>query len=63
MDFAGHLRDVLARSTGGVIELTFHPPLHAADFAGRKALADRAGATVLGGFRETHASAAVRDAV
>jgi lyso-ornithine lipid O-acyltransferase len=63
MDFAGHLRDVLARSTGGVVELTFHPPLHAADFAGRKALADRAGATVLGGFRATHDGAPTREAV
>ena len=29
MDFASHARDVLARSTGGVVELTFHPPLAA----------------------------------
>ena len=29
MDFASHLRDVMARSTGGVVELTFHPPLDA----------------------------------
>ena len=29
MEFASHARDVLARSTGGVVELTFHPPLAA----------------------------------
>ena len=26
MEFASHIREVLARSTGGVVELTFHPP-------------------------------------
>jgi lyso-ornithine lipid O-acyltransferase len=46
MDFGAHLRDVLALSRGGRVEVTFHPPLRAADFDGRKALADRAGAVV-----------------
>jgi lyso-ornithine lipid O-acyltransferase len=50
MDFAGHLKKLLALSTGGVVELTFHPPLRAADFAGRKPLADQAGAMVREGF-------------
>ncbi len=52
MDFASHLRDVLARSTGGAVEITFHPPLRAADFASRKALAERAGTTVAAAFRQ-----------
>jgi 1-acyl-sn-glycerol-3-phosphate acyltransferase len=50
MDFASHARDVLARSTGGVVEISFHPPLRAAEFASRKALADRAGAQVAASF-------------
>ena len=50
MEFASHIRDVLARSTGGVVEVTFHPPLRAAEFPSRKVLADRAGAVVAGGF-------------
>jgi lyso-ornithine lipid O-acyltransferase len=41
MDFGAHLRDVLALSRGGRVEVVFHPPLRAADFAGRKALAER----------------------
>ena len=50
MEFASHIREVLARSTGGVVELTFHPPLRAADFAGRKELAEAAGAAVRRGL-------------
>jgi 1-acyl-sn-glycerol-3-phosphate acyltransferase len=50
MDFASHLRDVMARSTGGVIELTFHAPLPIAAFAERKALAQAADAEVRGGL-------------
>jgi 1-acyl-sn-glycerol-3-phosphate acyltransferase len=50
MDFAGHLRTLMTLSTGGVVELTFHPPLRAADFSGRKALAERAGTLVREGF-------------
>ncbi len=49
MEFASHIREVLARSTRGVVEVTFHAPLRAADFGGRKALADRAGAAVRAG--------------
>jgi 1-acyl-sn-glycerol-3-phosphate acyltransferase len=50
MDFAGHLRDVMARSTGGVVELTFHPPLPLGEFADRKALARAAGEAVRAAF-------------
>jgi 1-acyl-sn-glycerol-3-phosphate acyltransferase len=50
MDFASHLRDVLARSTGGIVELTFHPPLPLADFADRKTLAQAAQAAVESAF-------------
>ena len=50
MDFAAHLRDVMARSTGGVVELTFHPPLPLADFGDRKALAQAAGDAVREAF-------------
>jgi 1-acyl-sn-glycerol-3-phosphate acyltransferase len=50
MEFASHLRDVMARSTGGVIELVFHPPLEVASFPDRKALAQAAEAAVRGGL-------------
>jgi len=50
MDFASHARDVLARSTGGVVELTFHPPLPLADFPDRKALAQAADTAVRAGL-------------
>lgn len=50
MDFATHLRDVLARSAGGTVELTFHPPLRPEDFAGRKEMARAAEAAVRAAF-------------
>lgn len=50
MDFAPHLALVLARSSGGRVELTFHPPLRVADAEGRKALAAAAEAAVRAGF-------------
>lgn len=52
MDFAGHLRDVLAFSHGGVVQVIYHPALRASDFAGRKALAQTAEASVRAGFAE-----------
>ena len=55
MDFASHLRDVMARSTGGVVELTFHPPLDLADFPDRKALAQAADAAVRAGLERARA--------
>jgi lyso-ornithine lipid O-acyltransferase len=42
MEFASHARAVMARSTGGSVTLTFHPPLRLAGFADRKALAKAA---------------------
>lgn len=39
MEFGPHLLRVLAQSPQGEVEVTFHPPLRAADFADRKALA------------------------
>jgi lyso-ornithine lipid O-acyltransferase len=50
MEFATHLRDVMARSTGGVVELTFHPPLPLAAHADRKALAQAAADAVRSDF-------------
>jgi 1-acyl-sn-glycerol-3-phosphate acyltransferase len=58
MDFASHLRDVMARSTGGVVELTFHPPLAVDGFADRKALAQAADAAVRGGLERAMAGEA-----
>jgi 1-acyl-sn-glycerol-3-phosphate acyltransferase len=52
MDFASHLREVMARSTGGVVELTFHPPLALEDFPDRKALAQAADAAVRAGLAQ-----------
>ena len=56
MDYASHLRDVMARSTGGTIELTFHPPLPIAGFGDRKALAQAADAAVRSGLATPVAS-------
>jgi 1-acyl-sn-glycerol-3-phosphate acyltransferase len=49
MDFGSHLKAVLASSSGGVVDVAFHAPLRAADFANRKALADAACAAVRAG--------------
>ncbi|HET9069363.1 MAG TPA: lysophospholipid acyltransferase family protein, partial [Amaricoccus sp.] len=57
MDFANHLRDVMARSTGGVVELVFHPPLALADFPDRKALARAAEKAVRDGLEQAHSGA------
>jgi len=57
MEFASHLRDVMARSTGGVVELTFHPPLRLEDFPDRKSLALAAGAAVRSAFDPREAAA------
>jgi lyso-ornithine lipid O-acyltransferase len=50
MEFASHARDVLARSTGGIVELTFHQPLPLADYTDRKALAQAADSAVRAGL-------------
>lgn len=51
MDFARHLVDVLARSVGGTVELTFHPALHPEELSGRKEMAAAAEAAVRAGFQ------------
>jgi 1-acyl-sn-glycerol-3-phosphate acyltransferase len=53
MDFAPHLARVLARSRGGRVELTFHPPLDVAAAGSRKALAGAAEHAVREGFAES----------
>jgi 1-acyl-sn-glycerol-3-phosphate acyltransferase len=50
MDFGRHLAAVLALSSGGAVEVTFHPPLAPADFPDRKSLAAAAEAAVRAGF-------------
>ncbi len=50
MDFASHLGDVMARSTGGCVDVTFHSPLSPSDFRDRKALAQAAETAVRAGF-------------
>lgn len=54
MDFGAHLWAVLAVPRGGVVRVVFHPPLAAAEFEDRKALAEAAERLVRGG----HAMAA-----
>jgi len=46
MTFAGHLLRLLATSGWGRVDVTFHPSLAVADFADRKALAQRCEAAV-----------------
>jgi 1-acyl-sn-glycerol-3-phosphate acyltransferase len=50
MEFAGHLVALLGRSTGGTVELTFHPPLTVAANPSRKALSQAAEAAVRSRF-------------
>lgn len=50
MDFAAHLRDMLALSVGGDVLVRFHAPLKVADFPNRKALAEAAERAVRAGF-------------
>lgn len=50
MSFGAHLRDVLARSSGGEVRAVFHPPLRVADFPDRKALAEAAERAVRAGL-------------
>jgi 1-acyl-sn-glycerol-3-phosphate acyltransferase len=57
MDFASHIRDVMARSTGGTVELTFHPPLRLDAFADRKRLALAASEAVLSTYDARPSSA------
>lgn len=50
MDFGAHLRQVLAFSYAGTVEVVFHPPLRAAEHPDRKTLAAAAGRVVHAGF-------------
>jgi 1-acyl-sn-glycerol-3-phosphate acyltransferase len=50
MDFGAHIMPVLALSTGGMVEVIFHPALSPADFPNRKALAARSQQAVTDGF-------------
>jgi 1-acyl-sn-glycerol-3-phosphate acyltransferase len=52
MDFGAHLARVLALSRGGEVEVAFLEPLRAADYTGRKALAEAAQAAVQARFGE-----------
>lgn len=56
MDFGSHMAEVMARSTGGTVTLTFHPPLPLSDHADRKALARAAEAAVRGALPATMAA-------
>ena len=49
MGFERHVWDVLCRSTGGRVEVTFHAPVRPQDFAGRKPLAEYCHAVVAAG--------------
>lgn len=60
MDFGRHIAEVMARSTGGTVTLTFHPPLPLAAHADRKALARAAEAAVRAALPPAAAAAAGR---
>lgn len=60
MDFGGHLVSLLARSTGGRVEITFHPALDPAALSNRKALSLAAETAVRGGFGAVEAEQAPR---
>jgi lyso-ornithine lipid O-acyltransferase len=56
MDFAAHLKDLLALSAGGEVVARFHAPLRVAEFPHRKALAEAAERAVRAGFEEARAA-------
>lgn len=60
MEFGGHLVSLLARSTGGRVEITFHPALDPAALGNRKALSSAAEAAVRSGFGAVEAREAAR---
>ncbi len=51
MGFGAHIWQVCCRSRGGVVEVTFHPPVRPADFSDRKALAIHCQGAVAAGHR------------
>jgi lyso-ornithine lipid O-acyltransferase len=54
MDFAGHLREVLARSVGGAVEVSFLEPVQAAGVEGRKQMAEICWQRVEREFAQSH---------
>ncbi len=52
MPFGVHIRSVMDRSFGNKVIVTFHDPVHPADFSDRKALADHCQAVVATGHAE-----------
>ena len=62
MDFAAHAAGLLALSEGGLVTVAFHPPLRAADFPDRKALAAAAEAAVRAGWSEARRQEAALEA-
>ncbi|HEU0221317.1 MAG TPA: lysophospholipid acyltransferase family protein [Paracoccaceae bacterium] len=59
MPFGRHVWDIVTSSFGGRVTVIFHPPVRAADFADRKALAKRCGDAVASGMAEARARARV----
>ncbi|MEM7530203.1 MAG: lysophospholipid acyltransferase family protein [Pseudomonadota bacterium] len=53
MPFYGHIIDVFARSRGGLVTVTFHPPAKPADFPDRKALAEHCQRLVAKGLAQS----------
>lgn len=51
MEFGPHAKVILGLSQGGRVRVTYHPPLKAAEYASRKALAEAAGAAVRAGLQ------------
>lgn len=58
MSFEGNIWDVLTRSRGGTVEVIFHPPVSAGQFADRKRLADHCRSAVAAGLVAPAAAAA-----
>jgi 1-acyl-sn-glycerol-3-phosphate acyltransferase len=58
MGFESHIWDVLCRSHGGSVTVTFHDPVRPLDFPDRKALADHCKRVVAAGHAGSHASEA-----
>ena len=53
MSFEGHIWDVVTRSTGGIVTVTFHDPMDTIAIPDRKEMARRAGETVATGLAKT----------
>ncbi len=55
MEFASHIREVLARSTGGVVEMTFHPPMRPRTSPGARSWRTGRALSCATGFRRASA--------